>query len=499
MTFRSTLRWRHLRKVRWVVLATALPVLWACNSRTLEQPQATPTRTFNNTFQETVNRDLDILFMIDDSLSMQPLEDKLLMNFPVFMQALNGFPMGLPNVHIAVVSQDMGAGKFAVPQCAIGGDQGIFQSSARGTCTATNLQAGATYISNINGMANYTGKIEDVFTCIANLGQMGCGFEAQFASTVRALGADNYDGQGNPQPPPENAGFLRKNAYLAIIMITNEDDCSVPPDSALFDPGSRLVSDPLGPLASFRCNEYGHLCNGMKPPRNMAVDYPAGACTSAEDGVLKTVAETVLQIKMLKADPSKILVAVIGGFPDPYGIELVAPMVRDDPNMWPQVKHSCMQNSGEYADPGVRLAQFVSAFGANGLYLSICAPSFAPALMNIANAIGKVIGPKCVVGKLVDTDGMPGDPVVPDCSVIDHTFDNAGNQVDSVVPSCASNGSQAPCWSLGTDAMNCPTLPDGTPQHVLNVMRPAGNQPSDLNSSLSCSVCINNTDPGCNY
>ena len=100
-------------------------------------------------------------------------------------------PRGLPNIHVAVISSDMGAGDGSVSGCdTTGGKQGIFQYTPRGTCTASGLQAGATYISNIAGTRNYTGNLADVFTCIAALGEGGCGFEHQFASILRALGAD---------------------------------------------------------------------------------------------------------------------------------------------------------------------------------------------------------------------------------------------------------------------------------------------------------------------
>src|SRR5262249_1180318 len=158
----------------------------------------------------------------------------------VFMQVLQDLPMGLPNVHIAVVSSDMGAGANAVELC--NNDQGIFQATPRGTCTAAGLMPGQTYISNVNGVANYTGNISDTFSCIAALGQDGCGFEGQLKSVARALGADGF------APPPENTGFLRPNAFLAVVLITNEDDCSVPDNSPLFDTNSRLVGDSLGPL-----------------------------------------------------------------------------------------------------------------------------------------------------------------------------------------------------------------------------------------------------------
>ena len=96
---------------------------------------------------------------------------------------------GLPNLHIAVVSQDMGAGDGSIASCdATGGKNGIFQYTARGACKTTTLKAGATYIENADGVTNYTGNIADVFSCIAALGETGCGFEHQFAAITRALG-----------------------------------------------------------------------------------------------------------------------------------------------------------------------------------------------------------------------------------------------------------------------------------------------------------------------
>src|SRR6185503_1580156 len=172
---------------------------------------------------------VDMLFLVDDSSSMRLSQDNLNRNFPTFMNRLMD-PPGLPNIHVGVISSDMGAGDGSVASCdATGGKNGIFQYTARGNCTSTGLQSGATYISNIAGVANYTGNLPDVFTCIAALGESGCGFEHQFASVTRALGVD-----GRPAPA-ENQGFLRPDALLSIVLITNEDDCSESPGVPFFD------------------------------------------------------------------------------------------------------------------------------------------------------------------------------------------------------------------------------------------------------------------------
>jgi hypothetical protein len=458
-----------------------------------------PVRNTNNVFQETVNRDIDILFMVDDSLSMQPLIAKLTQNFPTFMQVLEMSPQGLPNVHIAVVSSDLGAGQWTgIPQCAVGGDGGQFQFMVgAGTtepggmvCTTTGLNANQHFISNVNGVANYdtTIGIEKVFGCIASLGDHGCGFEHQIQSVVRALGAD----PAFPLPDA-NAGFLRPNAYLAIVLMTNEDDDSAPADSPLFDTNSRSIGDTYGPLQSYRANEFGHLCNGMKPPRTMAASFPPGACVSAEEqGLLIPVHTMVEEIKALKTDASQILVAAIAGPPDPYNVVMVdaQPGTQDATNgiKWPNIAHSCTMGTDVYADPGIRLTQFVTSFGSNGLFLPICAPTLVGALQTIASTINKVLGAKCVVGQLLDANGQPTDGPGADCSVVDHQFDQSGSSVDTVIRPCDNNPGGGKCWSLVNDPQCAPT--NGVPSHLLKFTPPPDPTVSGLNASISCSIGV---------
>jgi hypothetical protein len=72
----------------------------------------------------------------------------------------------------------------------------------------------------------------------------------------------------------------------------------------------------------------------------------------------------------VRADPNKIVVAAIAGPPDPYNVIMVPPTLTQDPAMWPNVDHSCVQTSKEYADPAVRIASFVQGFGSKGLSTS---------------------------------------------------------------------------------------------------------------------------------
>ena len=93
------------------------------------------------------------------------------------------------------------------------------------------------------------------------MGTSGCGFEHQLASAAVSLGFRGTT-------PAANVGFLRPDAFLAVAFITNEDDCSAPPDTRSYDITSVTgQASPLGP-SLFRCNQLGHLCGGVKPPRD---------------------------------------------------------------------------------------------------------------------------------------------------------------------------------------------------------------------------------------
>src|SRR5262245_4306774 len=65
----------------------------------------------------SINRNVDILFLVDDSSSMRLSQDNLNRNFPVFMNTLMNAPQGLPNMHLGVISQDMGAGDGSIASC----------------------------------------------------------------------------------------------------------------------------------------------------------------------------------------------------------------------------------------------------------------------------------------------------------------------------------------------------------------------------------------------
>jgi len=165
------------------------------------------------------NPDVDILFVIDNSPSMTDKQNAMIESFPKMMDALQSLPGGLPNIHIGVVTSDMGTkGSFdsqAGPgvgsgpgSCSGSGNAGKLQNIDATTGVPVPELNGAVYISDIANedgtrTRNYTGELRDVFTKIASVGANGCGFEQHFAA-MRAALVDN----------PANADFVRRPRIL---------------------------------------------------------------------------------------------------------------------------------------------------------------------------------------------------------------------------------------------------------------------------------------------
>jgi hypothetical protein len=406
-----------------------------------------------------LNRKLDVLLMIDDASGGEFPQIMFAEALPAFQRVLETFPGGFPDAHVAVVTSDMGVGNPDIPNCrATSAGDGVFRSGVGSvtSCSTTGLDPAATFLVTSGGsspIANFTGELATVLGCIVPLGAAGCGFEQPLASVVRALGAD-----GDP-PPPGNEGFLRADAALAIVLLSNEDDCSSP-DPGFYDLTSNdRLSSPLGPVGNFRCAEFGHLCGGAPPARlapggdiTAVVEYDG--CVSAEiAGKLTPVARLAAQIKLLKPDgPGRIVLTNILGPVTPYRIVWKSPGIATD-GPWPDVGHSCVSTRGYYGAPGVRRRDLARQFGENGLEFSICDDSFVPALEATARALGRAMGNGCVAGPVATRKGS----LVPDCTVVERVPRPGGGTDDTPIPACA-DGAPPPCWEVvpsGTEDVTC--------------------------------------------
>ena len=291
-------RWQYLR---WGMVLPALPLLlWACNSHPLKQPLPNPQMETDFSILVSPEREVDILFMIDNSPSMDPKQTRLAQNFPNMIDVLQKIPdpsggTSLPDVHIGIVSSDMGSGSEGIGvNCKrVLGDRGLLYGNDPNNPLASvapgadptlgghpdpngcGLHSGQRWISDIanpNGtgrIKNYDGNIQDVFSCLAtHVGVGGCGFEHQLQSVRVALNAD-YPNDPNDHPNdinPENIGFVRPKGYLAVVLITDEDDCSADPDDGVNDSMFLQSQNPITETASLRCAARGHVCGGQPIP-----------------------------------------------------------------------------------------------------------------------------------------------------------------------------------------------------------------------------------------
>jgi hypothetical protein len=82
----------RVRVVRLTATLAAIPTLWACTAHPLVAPSDGAQRVQTKTFPVGQNRELDLLFMIDNSPSMEGLQTKLAQRLPDFMQVLKDLP-----------------------------------------------------------------------------------------------------------------------------------------------------------------------------------------------------------------------------------------------------------------------------------------------------------------------------------------------------------------------------------------------------------------------
>jgi hypothetical protein len=398
-------------------------------------------------------RAIDILFMVDNSPSMDPKQKALADNFPKMIAVLEKLPGGLPDVHIGVVSSNMGAGMGAMGgNCGNGlGDRGLLWGNDPTDMTASvadgspyardpnhpliapgcGLNLGARWIEDLQVPAPGTGRqrnynnlqLADVFSCLAKaVGVAGCGQEHQLQATRVAL---------IPQASVNEAnnGFLRPNAFLAIVLITDEDDCSANNDNLKNDDMFNMVTKRyVGDTTSLRCAARGHLCGGNPIPNyDPSIGYtgttpfsrPFSDCTAKSQKSpvayaympLIDVQDMINSVQGVKggAWAQKILVSGIIGWPpgandtslpasvqtnNQYRIDKDATSLPDSQkNLWDYMP-ICQDPNQKSADGniykaygGLRLKKFVDAFGDKGQVFSICNSDFTNPMTRIGNTI----------------------------------------------------------------------------------------------------------------
>lgn len=171
---------------------------------------------------------VDLLVVVDDSNSMRLGQDYLnsYIGTTVYQLLQSG---SARDVHVGVITTDLGVAGAVIPSCAGSrGDDGVLNPIVRGA--ATSARSGVTIepvCAEFSAQPFITVTPADdpmaqmwKSTCHTRVGVGGCGLEQQLEAVRRAL-VDHGAAGGL------NAGFLRRDATLAILVLSDEDDGSV--------------------------------------------------------------------------------------------------------------------------------------------------------------------------------------------------------------------------------------------------------------------------------
>ncbi|HAA56024.1 MAG TPA: hypothetical protein DCE42_14765 [Myxococcales bacterium] len=168
-----------------------LPMLvTGCNDYPFQRLVAQTYTEVTDTQPQTASKQVDILFVVDNSGSMQEEQTKLKTNFEAFINEL--LDQEVTDFQIGVITTDMDSAK-----------------------EAGRLQ-GTTKI--INGAQLTKKQVIDAFVANTSVGIAGSPYEKGLDALKAALSPSLL--------AADNKGFLRDGALLAIIIVGDEDDCS---------------------------------------------------------------------------------------------------------------------------------------------------------------------------------------------------------------------------------------------------------------------------------
>jgi hypothetical protein len=420
----------------------------------------------------TVQRGADILFVIDDSGSMGREQGVLAQNFSAFIDVLEREDVGASyRIGVTTTGRNPGLratscrGRLAEFQTQIVRDGVLLasideqQAGCLDVCDEDVIEIAPTitdtdptpaprpWLEKSDGRTNLPAGVSmaEAFECVGPQGVRGFGLEAPLESMltiVREVGPAT--------------GFIRDHALLAVIIVTDEADCSMSPamaDAVQGPEGIALWSDPSASQpTSAVCWNAGVTCEGG--PGTYASCRAAdkdlsGEPTTPEDAVLHPVSRYIDALHEVGAEKEarggngQVLTAVIAGVPLDHpetGAILYADSTDPAFNLEYGIGPGCGRG-GEtlWNPPGippVRMLEVADAFAVEDTgrnVFSICDDDYAIALEQIAAAIAKLGGRACVPGCVADGNEAASG-FQPDCSLVEETLGSGAGPVP--VPPC---------------------------------------------------------------
>jgi hypothetical protein len=349
-------------------------------------------------------RAVDILFVVDNSGSMSEEQAKLAASIDTLVATLDSAVVPV-DYRIGVTTTDNGnpwcgttspeGGSLRATSCRSRPVEFTFNGSTviEGFDTACaeicpeglmnlGIDDGMPWIDvqRSLGTTNVGDAVVDNLRCMLPQGIDGCGFESQLESTYKSV--QRFDTLGD-----QAFGFHREGALLAVMIVTDEVDCSHNPAAdAIFLPDGNQVfwSDPSASAptsavcwnAGVSCTELG---DGTLDCVPADYDVSGDPTTDPDAAVLHPVERYATALDQAGAYVSAI-----------YGVGLDGSVVYQPSLADPQfgndfgVAPGCESGSGR-AVPPVRMRDVVTTLGGNSA--SICAEGFQGALSAFALGI----------------------------------------------------------------------------------------------------------------
>lgn len=334
---------------------------------------------------------VDLLFVIDNSGSMQEEQESIVAELPLLIQTLASGEIRDPDtgallrtftpverLRVGVVSSDMGTGGTAVPTCtnARFGDDGLLNSrgnTARMPCLAS-YRAPQTF--DRMGATPAPGAVEEFamdVACVAELGVDGCGFEQQLEGMLKAVTPASSSltfQEGTPGNGTVNGDFGGDDTVLAIVMLTDEDDCSTA-EPALFNPSSTRFTGDL----NLRCFNFPEAVRPVSRFRD-------GLLAGRDPG----------RVVFMPIVGVPVALAAGSGAATDYDAILAAPEMQEvvDPVATNRLLASCNVPGRGLAFPPrriVELARDLDGRGAHAPVASICQSDYGPAIRTFVDAV----------------------------------------------------------------------------------------------------------------
>jgi len=413
-------------------------------------PEAAPPMSRARTVAQVLPTEspaVDILFVIDDSLSMADEQAQLGIWSSKLFEVLSASGE-LPDLQIAVTSSSVAIA--SIPQCSNGMGGSLHVGGA-------TLQHGR-FIRDVAGPSgrdrNYSGTLAETFAKMARVGDSGCGFEQPFKAARLAL-------SGNPE------GFLRDDALLVVVFVTDEDDCSAR-DATLFGDQYADACSELGTNTSYRCFEHGVRCYDGKGSREFG---ERRNCRPDEiSPYVESVSGFAAFLKGLKTNPAQVVVAAIYGKPNYVS---AIPDERVTTHSTPRLADVCGTGGkeGSGATPAIRMNALLAEFGGRASQSSICDSELSWAMRDIGSVTRRAATRShCLGGPLIDADAAaPG--IQPACRV--EGVSDVGTELERriEVPACDVAGGTR-CFTIDIDAACAET----ETQLAFRVVDPAANE-----------------------